>query len=86
MRFSLQDIKKQVHRRGNTLTVSLHFLHPGELRGEIERLVSYHEQLLSLLKMPVLVLVTTVLRTVSSTHLVPGIAGSSVNGRKPYLR
>ena len=46
MRFSLQDIKKQVHRRGNTLSVSLHFLHPGELRGEIERLVSYHEQLL----------------------------------------
>ena len=25
----------------------MHFLHPGELRGEIERLVSYHEQLLS---------------------------------------
>jgi len=24
----------------------MHFLHPGELRGEIERLVSYHEQLL----------------------------------------
>jgi len=46
VRFSLQDIKKQVHRRGNTLSVSLHFLHPGELRGEIERLVSYHEQLL----------------------------------------
>ncbi len=46
MRFSLQDIKKQVHRRGNTLSVSLHFLRPGELRGEIERLVSYHEQLL----------------------------------------
>ena len=46
MRFSLQDIKKQVHRGGNTLSVSLHFLHPGELRGEIERLVSYHEQLL----------------------------------------
>src|SRR5260370_19610802 len=46
VRFSLQDIKKQVHRRGNTLSVSMHFLHPGELRGEIERLVSYHEQLL----------------------------------------
>jgi len=46
VRFSLQDIKKQVHRRGNTLTVSLHFLQPGELRGEIERLVNYHEQLL----------------------------------------
>jgi len=46
VRFSLQDIKKQVHRRGNTLSVSLHFLRPGELRGEIERLVSYHEQLI----------------------------------------
>ncbi len=46
MRFSLQDIKKQVQRRGNTLSVSLHFLRSGELRGEIERLVSYHEQLL----------------------------------------
>jgi len=46
VRFSLQDIKKQVQRRGNTLTVSLHFLRNGELRGEIESLVSYHEQLL----------------------------------------
>ena len=46
MRFSLQDIKKQVHRRGETLSVSLHFLRPGELRTEIERLVTYHEQLL----------------------------------------
>ena len=46
MRFSLQDIKKQVHRRGDILSVSLHFLRSGELRGEIERLVSYHEQLL----------------------------------------
>jgi predicted nuclease of restriction endonuclease-like RecB superfamily len=46
VRFSLQDIKKQVQRRGNTLNVSLHFLRSGELRGEIERLVSYHEQLL----------------------------------------
>ncbi len=46
MRFSLQDIKKQVQRRGNILSISLHFLRPGELRGEIERLVSYHEQLL----------------------------------------
>jgi predicted nuclease of restriction endonuclease-like RecB superfamily len=46
VRFSLQDIKKQVHRHGNTLTVSLHFLRSGELRGEIMRLVSYHEQLL----------------------------------------
>jgi predicted nuclease of restriction endonuclease-like RecB superfamily len=46
LRFSLQDIKKQVHRRGETLSVSLHFLRPGELRTEIERLVTYHEQLL----------------------------------------
>jgi len=45
VRFSLQDIKKQVHRRGDILSVSLHFLRSGELRGEIERLVSYHEQL-----------------------------------------
>lgn len=46
MRFSLQDIKKQVHRRGDTLSVSLHFLRAGELRTEIERLVTYHEQFL----------------------------------------
>ena len=46
MRFSLQDIKKQVQRRGSILTVSLHFLRSGELRKEIEHLVSYHEQLL----------------------------------------
>ncbi len=46
MRFSLQDIKKQVQRRGDTLSVSLHFLRSGELRTEIERLVTYHEQLL----------------------------------------
>ena len=46
MRFSLQDIKKQVQRRGNILSVSLHFLRSGELREEIEHLVSYHEQLL----------------------------------------
>ncbi len=46
MRFSLQDVKKQVHRRAGELYVSLHFLHPGELRSEIERLITYHEQLL----------------------------------------
>ena len=46
MRFSLQDIKKHVQRRGNQLSVSLHFLRSGELRKEIERLVTYHEQLL----------------------------------------
>ncbi|MFL5586540.1 MAG: DUF790 family protein [Ktedonobacteraceae bacterium] len=46
MRFSLQDIKKQVHRRGSELYVSLHFLRPGELRTEIQRLIAYHEQLI----------------------------------------
>jgi len=46
VRFGLQDIKKQVHRRGGTLSVSLHFLRPGELGAEIEHLVTYHEQLL----------------------------------------
>jgi predicted nuclease of restriction endonuclease-like RecB superfamily len=46
VRFSLQDIKKQVQRRENKLSVSLHFLRSGELRTEIDRLVAYHEQLL----------------------------------------
>ncbi len=46
MRFSLQDIKKQVQRRENRLSVSLHFLRSGELREEIALLVAYHEQLL----------------------------------------
>jgi predicted nuclease of restriction endonuclease-like RecB superfamily len=46
VRFSLQDIKKQIQRRGNTLSVSLHFLRSGELSREIERLMTYHEQLL----------------------------------------
>ena len=46
MRFSLQDVKKQVKRRGGELYVSLHFLGAGELRAEIERLVAYHERLL----------------------------------------
>ncbi len=44
MRFSLQDVKKQVHRRDGDLCVSLHFLHPGELHHEIEGLVAFHEQ------------------------------------------
>ncbi len=44
MRFSLQDVKKQIHRRGGELLVSLHFLRPGELRTEIGRLVDYHER------------------------------------------
>jgi predicted nuclease of restriction endonuclease-like RecB superfamily len=46
VRFSLQDIKKHVHRRGGELFVSLHFLRPGEPHTEIDRLVAYHEQLL----------------------------------------
>lgn len=46
MRFSLQDIQKHVQRRGDELRVSPHFLKPGELRKEIERLVAYHESLL----------------------------------------
>ncbi len=44
MRFSLQDVKKQVHRRNGELYVSLHFLRPGELHAEIERLIAYYEQ------------------------------------------
>lgn len=46
MRFSLQDIKKSIHRRGGQLTVSLSFLRPGELHSEIARLIAYHEQML----------------------------------------
>ncbi len=45
MRFSLQDVKRQVRRRDGELTVTLHFLRPGELRAEIARLVTYHEQI-----------------------------------------
>lgn len=44
MRFSLQDVKRQVRRRDGELTLSLHFLRPGELRAEITRLVEYFEQ------------------------------------------
>lgn len=46
MRFSLQDIQKHVQRRGGELTVTLHFLKPGESRDEIARLIAYHEQAL----------------------------------------
>ncbi len=46
MRFSLQDIPKRVQRRGGELTVTLHFLREGESRGEIARLIAYHEQML----------------------------------------
>ncbi len=44
MRFSLQDVKRQVRRREGDLTVMLHFLQAGELRAEIARLVEYYEQ------------------------------------------
>lgn len=44
MRFSLQDVKKQVHRRDGELTVTLHFLRPDEMRAEIAQLIAYHEQ------------------------------------------
>ncbi len=46
MRFSLQDVKKSVQRRGGELCVSLHFLRPGEMRQEIAQLIAYHESLL----------------------------------------
>jgi predicted nuclease of restriction endonuclease-like RecB superfamily len=45
VRFSLQDVRKSVQRRGGELFVSLHFLHPGELYTEIARLLSYYESL-----------------------------------------
>jgi predicted nuclease of restriction endonuclease-like RecB superfamily len=45
MRFSLQDTKKQIRRRGDTLYLSLHLLRPKELRAEIEHLIDYYEQL-----------------------------------------
>lgn len=44
MRFSLQDVKRQVRRRDGELAVTLHFLRAGELRAEIEQLIAYHEQ------------------------------------------
>jgi len=43
VRFSLQDVKRQVRRREGELTVTLQFLRPGELRAEITRLVAYYE-------------------------------------------
>ena len=45
MRFSLQDVPKRVQRRSGTLSVTLHFLRPGEMRAEIARLIDYYEQL-----------------------------------------
>jgi len=44
VRFSLQDVKRQVRRRDGELAVTLHFLRPGELSAEIERLIAFHEQ------------------------------------------
>ncbi len=46
MRFNLQEVKKTVQRRGGGLAIVLHFLRPGELRKEIERLIAYYEGLL----------------------------------------
>ncbi len=46
MRFSLQDVRKSVQRRGGEPSVSLHFLHSGELHTEIIRLIAYYEGLL----------------------------------------
>lgn len=46
MRFSLQDVKKSIHRRGGELAMSLSFLHPGELHSEIARLIAYYERML----------------------------------------
>jgi predicted nuclease of restriction endonuclease-like RecB superfamily len=46
VRFSLQDVKKSVQRRGGELCVSLHFLRPGEMQQEIAQLIAYHESLL----------------------------------------
>jgi predicted nuclease of restriction endonuclease-like RecB superfamily len=46
LRFSLQDIRKHVQRRGGELFVNLHFLRPGESRSEIARLIALYEQCL----------------------------------------
>jgi len=46
VRFSLQDVPKRVQKRSGILSVTLHFLRPGEMRAEIARLIDYHEQLL----------------------------------------
>jgi predicted nuclease of restriction endonuclease-like RecB superfamily len=44
VRFSLQDVKRQVRRRDGILTVTLHFLRSGELSAEIARLIALLEQ------------------------------------------
>lgn len=46
MRFSLQDVKKTVQRRGGVPSVSLSFLRPGDLHDAITKLIDYHERLL----------------------------------------
>jgi len=46
VRFSLQDVKKSIQRRGGELAVSLSFLRPGELHNEIAHLIAYYEQML----------------------------------------
>ncbi|MBX5450541.1 DUF790 family protein [Thermogemmatispora sp.] len=46
MRLSLQDVKKQVYRRGGERYLALHWLRPGELEAEIGRLLDYYEKLL----------------------------------------
>ncbi|WP_376796212.1 DUF790 family protein [Thermogemmatispora sp.] len=46
MRLSLQDVKKQVYRRGGERYLALHWLQPGELGPEIARLLAYYEGLL----------------------------------------
>jgi predicted nuclease of restriction endonuclease-like RecB superfamily len=46
VRFSLQDVKKSVHRRGGELSVTLHFLRPGELHNQVQQLIDYYESLL----------------------------------------
>jgi predicted nuclease of restriction endonuclease-like RecB superfamily len=46
MRFSLQEAKKSVQRRGGELSVSPHFLQADELQESIAQLIAYHERLL----------------------------------------
>jgi predicted nuclease of restriction endonuclease-like RecB superfamily len=46
VRFSLQDVKKSVHRHAGELSVTLHFLRQGELQNEIQQLIAYYEGLL----------------------------------------
>lgn len=44
MRFSLQEVKRQVRRRDGVWSLTLHFLRPGELNTEIARLIALYEQ------------------------------------------